>query len=226
MTALWSVIIVIFLYQRGSFADFLTDVQETCFTDGSCWNYYEINYLPITEKDLNLYCPLATKNLWCLIGDCVRKNFRGSVPPSNKSADITHMVLDIADVLIDLCTPGKELRKNYLFSIPCFNAVLSSKTVGLKCNVKAFEIYDNYIQSMDRFIDETSEEMRSDKDCLTTAYSLACLAAETKETCGETKSNMVMDILNRAKILKLVGCTEANIEELNTSFFDFLKLNE
>ncbi|CAL1270092.1 unnamed protein product [Larinioides sclopetarius] len=117
MTALWSVIIVIFLYQRGSFADFLTDVQETCFTDGSCWNYYEINYLPITEKDLNLYCP-------------------------------------------------------------------------------------------------------------TTAYSLACLAAETKETCGETKSNMVMDILNRAKILKLVGCTEANIEELNTSFFDFLKLNE
>ncbi|XP_055949436.1 uncharacterized protein LOC129983816 [Argiope bruennichi] len=226
MTPLWGAVIVIFLAQKGCFGDFLADIQESCAADGSCWNYYEINYLPITEEDLNSYCPLATKNLWCLIGDCMRRNFRGTIVPSNKSADIMHTVLDMTNILIDICTPDSELRKNYLSSIPCFNVVLRSKRVGYKCNVKAFEVYDNYIQSLDRFVDEDSEEMRRDKDCLTTAYSLACLAAETKETCGEDKSNMVMDILNRAKILKFVGCTDENIEELNTTFFDFLNVKE
>ncbi|XP_055949437.1 uncharacterized protein LOC129983817 [Argiope bruennichi] len=134
---------------------------------------------------------------------------------------------DLGSVLIELCTPDSELRKSYLFNIPCLKDLIETEDENINSCIKTRDdVIDNYTQSWDHSIYGSADmNLRMDRDCMRNAYLLACIADKTKESCGEATSNLILDILKRSNALKWIDCRQEKIEELNTKFLDYLKLN-
>ncbi|KAF8773484.1 uncharacterized protein LOC129984655 [Argiope bruennichi] len=230
MTRLWSSVIVIFFLIEGSLCRlFKPELTKACGDTDVCAdkelnsNLAKVAFMPTTELELNTYCPDASKVIWCIIDQCSRKNIYGLSVISNHTADVMHVVLNAGHIVSEICTPGTKLRQDYLSGMSCFKDVLNDGQTNVGCQREGSREYENYMQSFDHLIKKSPTEIEKEKRCASVAYSLPCIADETRERCGEDASNMIMDILKRVDVLKWL-CSDNNIRFLQTKFLDFLTM--
>ncbi|GBM04627.1 hypothetical protein AVEN_75584-1 [Araneus ventricosus] len=188
-----------------------------------------IHWMPTTEEQLVRLCPPIMKLLQCSVEslqECTGKDIVELSTSDNKTvAAIAHGIFSIGNIVIDICTPGTEMRENYLSSISCFKDLVMDPEPTMKCHQQGYAVYATYEQSK-ALLGNPVEDKESESWCMVTAYTLACFAAELHDTCGETARKTLVETLKRFQSLKMNECTEANIRNLKTEFLDFLELEE
>ncbi|GBM04630.1 hypothetical protein AVEN_75585-1 [Araneus ventricosus] len=190
-----------------------------------------IGWVPTTEEQLERFCPPTMTALRCAVAtiqECVGKDLVELSTSDNKTAAaFAHGIVATRNLITDICTPGTEMRENYLSSISCFKELMTDAESTRKCQQQGYAVYATYEQSEALLGNEIPvEDKKRETVCMVTAYALACFAVELHDTCGEVARKTFVDTLKRFQFLKRNECTEADINNLKTEFLDFLQLEE
>ncbi|GBM04631.1 hypothetical protein AVEN_75586-1 [Araneus ventricosus] len=190
-----------------------------------------IGWVPTTEEQLERFCPPTMTALRCAVEtlqECVGRDLVELSTSDNKTAAaFAHGIVATRSLITDICTPGTEMRENYLSSISCFKELISDPEATIKCQQQGYAVYTAYEQSRALLGNEIAvEDKESETECMANAYALGCFAAELHDTCGEVARKTFVDTLKRFQFLKRNECSEEHIRNLKTEFLDFLQLEE
>ncbi|KAF8773492.1 hypothetical protein HNY73_016151 [Argiope bruennichi] len=147
--------------------------------------------------------------------------------------------------LISLCPPTLELFNCYSkFARDCFEMELEDlaksndpyakviATKVLEAKILAIEMCDenstlrkDYLENVGCF--SQGEYVNwSERSCLETVYSIACLAEQLERTCGEVARRTFLTLLEKVKSVIREDCNVVDPLSFKRSFFEYLELED
>ncbi|GFT29250.1 uncharacterized protein NPIL_679961 [Nephila pilipes] len=192
-----------------------------------------IDYVPTTEEQLNSLCPPFQEALKCVADqyeECTNKNLFELATSENKTiALMGNLLLNLRRFTTDICDSNSDLRRNYIANIHCFKDLATDPEGTIKCSQEGEAVFVSYAKSLgllEEGEDEEEAKQHIQYGCYVPAYALACFSVKLQDKCGQVARATLVDLLKLFQPLKWEYCSDINLLNLRTKFFDFLELGD
>ncbi|XP_055950659.1 uncharacterized protein LOC129984737 [Argiope bruennichi] len=218
------VLILLFCFMIGGSSASMC-YQVTC-DDAPLKELARRNYT-LNETQLISLCP-PTLELFNCYSKFARDCFEMELEDLAKSNDpyakvIATKVLEAKILAIEMCDENSTLRKDYLENVGCFSRMIDN--AATICSEKAAE---HAVAFLRKFHDLKEGEYVnwSERSCLETVYSIACLAEQLERTCGEVARRTFLTLLEKVKSVIREDCNVVDPLSFKRSFFEYLELED
>ncbi|XP_015904446.1 uncharacterized protein [Parasteatoda tepidariorum] len=204
----------------GSFA-FLVSICDfkKCHKLATEHSLFDIeNVLPTAERLVSM-CPSIKEVMQCEMqewNNCLGEDLHDFLNSDNETIRAAvNVYLGIAGLLTDMCDNTTPFHRAYAENIVCIKEVSMSYLTQALCYTEASALTTAYKNEHTLTAEQSA--------CMLTAHVFACTTGEILQDCGEEARATAVEFVKRTKLLKYAICTLEDVEELKSTYLNFLE---